>query len=173
MEYQVFEKDTESVNNNDSIVEKSDDETKVNLTGAISLIVGTMIGSGIFSSVGDVFINSGSPGMALLSWFSAGVLVMLISLCYIELGTMIPKSGSEFPYILEAFGQLPAFIFTFTTIILLRPAGILAVLLSTGYYITEPFFGIDCPSAEKESISKIIAAVALGNSISVQLWPSG
>lgn len=61
----------------------------------MSLIVGTMIGSGVFASPGAVLLHSGSVGLSLLVWVLAGVIALLGSLCYCELGTCIPESGGE------------------------------------------------------------------------------
>ena len=60
-------------------------EKAVGLVGGISLIVGTMIGSGIFASASAVANYSGSVGMTLLVWVGCGVLSMMASLCYVEL----------------------------------------------------------------------------------------
>ena len=135
---------------------------QVGLIGCISLIVGTMIGSGIFASTRDVFVNSGSPGMALLVWSGSGVLVAMISLCYVEMGTAIPLSGGEYSYYSEAFGELPAFVLSYTSTFLLRPASLAAILLASGSYMVEPFFTEGCNLEEKNFISKLVAAFFLG-----------
>ena len=80
---------------------------EVNIFGAISILIGTIIGSGIFSVANRVE----SVGASLLVWTGCGVITMLGSLCYLELGTTFPKSGGEVVYLREAFGPLPAFMF--------------------------------------------------------------
>jgi len=137
-------------------------ERSVGLLGAISLIVGTMIGSGIFASTSSVFNSAGSVGMALIAWTGCGLLVLMISLCYVELGTMIPKSGGEYMYLKEAFGEIPAFLFVFSSSVLLRPIGLSAVLLASGNYLVEPIFGLDCESKDKLIIAKLLACLFLG-----------
>ncbi|XP_065676723.1 b(0,+)-type amino acid transporter 1-like isoform X1 [Hydra vulgaris] len=141
---------------------KAETKQKVGLLGCISLIVGTMIGSGIFASTSNVFINAGSPGMALIVWTASGVLVALISLCYVEMGTMIPLSGGEYSYYSEAFGELPAFVFSYTSTLFLKPAQLAAILLACGDYITVPFFYNDCNVEDRIIISKILASFILG-----------
>jgi len=151
LEYPVkTEKENEAVS-----VEKS-----VGLFGAISLIVGTMIGSGIFASATTVSINAGSVGMALLAWLGSGILATLGALCYIELGLMIQESGGEYVYLKRAFGELPAFLFLYTANLLLKPAGIAGVALTTGSYIVEPFYV--CNPQDKMLIAKLIGAMCLG-----------
>ena len=137
-------------------------EKAVGLVGGISLIVGTMIGSGIFASASAVADYSGSVGMTLLVWAGCGVLSMMASLCYVELGVSVPKSGAEYAYLLEAFGEIPAFLFTFVSAIILRPASVAAILLTAGNYVVEPFFGSDCESANKMLTAKLLAAAFLG-----------
>ncbi|XP_047126057.1 b(0,+)-type amino acid transporter 1 [Hydra vulgaris] len=135
---------------------------KVGLLGCVSLIVGTMIGSGIFASTKDVFIHSQNTGTALLVWSGTGIFVALISLCYVELGTMIPLSGGEYSYYLEAFGELPAFVFSYTSTFFLKPAGLAAILLASGNYMAEPFYASGCNLEERNLVAKIIAAFFLG-----------
>ena len=137
-------------------------EKTVGLVGGISLIVGTMIGSGIFASASAVADYSGSVGMTLFVWVGCGVLSMMASLCYVELGVSVPKSGAEYAYLLEAFGEIPAFLFTFVSAIILRPASVAAILLTAGNYVVEPFFGSDCESANKMLTAKLLAAAFLG-----------
>ena len=68
----------------------------VGLIGGIAVIVGTMIGSGIFASPKNVLEMSGSVGMALVVWGLCGFLAVSGALAYAELGTMIPASGGEY-----------------------------------------------------------------------------
>jgi len=79
------------------------------------------VGSGIFSSPGPVLLYSNSVGLALVIWLAAGLLAITGALCYAELGTMMPTSGGEHPYLLKAYGQLPAFLFSWTGITVTRP----------------------------------------------------
>ena len=137
-------------------------EKTVGLVGGISLIVGTMIGSGIFASASAVAEYSVSVGMTLVVWVGCGVLALLTSLCYIELGLSVTKSGGEYSYLLEAFGEIPAFLFSFVSAVILRPASVAAIVLATGNYIVEPFFGLDCEPTNKILIAKMLAAAFLG-----------
>ena len=137
-------------------------EETVGLLGGISLIVGTMIGSGIFASSSAVAVYAGSVGMTLAAWVGCGVLVLMASLCYVELGVAIPKSGAEYDYIMEALGEIPAFLFTFFSTIIIRPLAVAAILLSTGNYIVEPVFGLDCEPANNVLIAKVLGALFLG-----------
>ena len=140
-------------------------EKTVGLVGGISLIVGTMIGSGIFASASAVAEYSVSVGMTLVVWVGCGVLALLTSLCYIELGLSVTKSGGEYSYLLEAFGEIPAFLLNFVSTMILRPASVAAILLTAGNYIVEPFFGLDCELINKILIAKLLAAAFLGENL--------
>lgn len=79
--------------------------------GGIAFLVGTIIGSGIFATPKWVLFNVGSVGMSLVIWTICGIISLFGASCYSELGTMIPRSGAEFQYLLKAYGPLPAFLF--------------------------------------------------------------
>ena len=134
----------------------------VGLVGGISLIVGTMIGSGIFASPSSVANNAGSVGSTLLIWCGSGLIAMLGALCYIELGTMIPKSGGEYTYYMEAYGDVAAFMFSYTSSVVLRPAGFAAISIACGDYLVEPFYGLE-ESKTKAMVAKGIGAAVIGN----------
>ncbi|MEE6476906.1 hypothetical protein FKM82_011268 [Ascaphus truei] len=118
---------------------------ELGLFSAVSLIAGTMIGSGIFMSPEWVLRNMGSPGSSLLIWAACGLLAMLGALSYAELGTVIKESGGEYIYILRNFGTFPAFLLAYTTVIVVGPAGIAAISLSFAEYVVTPFYQ-GCPS---------------------------
>ncbi|CAI9735030.1 (0,+)-type amino acid transporter 1-like isoform X1 [Octopus vulgaris] len=85
-------------------------ERKLGLLKGISMIVGIMIGSGIFISPKGVLEASKSVGLTMIVWLGCGVITMLSSLSYVELGTFITKSGGEFAYILNGLPAVLAFL---------------------------------------------------------------
>ncbi|XP_029455615.1 cystine/glutamate transporter-like isoform X3 [Rhinatrema bivittatum] len=113
---------------------------KITLVRAISLTIGTMVGSGIFISPKGVLKNSGSVGLSLLVWFACGIISMLGALSYAELGTCIKKSGGNYIYLLETLGPVPAFLRLWSEFVMIRPANIAVVSLAFGRYLIEPFF---------------------------------
>eukprot|EP00076_Gallus_gallus_P021844 XP_015142982.1 cystine/glutamate transporter isoform X2 [Gallus gallus] len=113
---------------------------KITLLRAFSLLIGSMVGSGIFISPKGVLKNSGTVGFSLVVWFACGLLSMFGALCYAELGTRITKSGGHYIYILETLGPLPSFLFLWAEFFAIRPANSAVVSLAFGRYLLEPFF---------------------------------
>ena len=78
---------------------------------SMALVIGTVIGTGVFLKAGIMSQTTGSPMWVLLAWAVAGVLSLAGALCYAELGGMFPRAGGEYVYLREAYGDLPAFLF--------------------------------------------------------------
>ncbi|KAK2545963.1 Slc7a11 [Columba livia] len=131
---------------------------KVTLLRGISIIIGTIIGAGIFISPKGILKNTGSVGMSLILWTACGILSLFGALCYAELGTCIKKSGGHYTYILEAFGPLPAFVRMWVELLVIRPAATAVISLAFGRYILEPFF-MHCEIPELAI--KLITAVGI------------
>ncbi|KAE8605184.1 hypothetical protein XENTR_v10015010 [Xenopus tropicalis] len=147
---------------------------ELGLPSAVSLIAGTMIGSGIFMSPQWVLYHMGSPGASLLIWASCGLLAMLGALSYAELGTVIKESGGEYIYILRNSGPLLAFLLAYTSVIVVRPAGIAGISLSFAEYVVASFYP-DCPSptvAVKFTAAACILVLGIINCLNVKLSTS-
>eukprot|EP00062_Callorhinchus_milii_P009916 gi/632954351/ref/XP_007892912.1/ PREDICTED: cystine/glutamate transporter-like [Callorhinchus milii] len=93
---------------------------KVGLVECLSLIMGTIIGSGIFITPKGVLETSGTIGMSLMVWLVCGILSMFGALCYAELGASITKSGGHYTYLLQTLGPLPAFLCLWSEFFLIR-----------------------------------------------------
>jgi len=115
----------------------------VTLANGIGLIVGSIIGSGIFISPTSVLKNTESIGLSLIVWFLCGAISFMGALCYSELGTAIPKSGAEYSYLFDIFGPIPAFLFSWTAVLVIRPAAVAGIAVVFGEYVIKPFYE-DC-----------------------------
>ena len=134
----------------------------IGLVGSISLVVGTMIGSGIFASPRTVFVNAGSVGMVMITWAGCGILAMFGALCYCELGTAIKESGGERTYLSKGIHDLIGFLYSWTAIIVLKPATLAAVTIAMAQYILEPFFPGCGNDPDKQYVQKIMAVFGIG-----------
>ena len=130
---------------------------------SVSFVVGSIIGSGIFLSPSSVFIATGSVGMNLLAWILCGFVSLCATLCYIELGTEIPRSGAEFNYLKEGLGNIPAFLFSWTSILIIRPSAIAMIALTIGQYTSPLFISEDLLS---DKVDKLIALICIGKQLS-------
>ena len=146
--------------------EKSDPKTEifslkkeVSLINGISIIVGTIIGSGIFISPTGVLRKTQSVGLALIVWLGAGIIAIAGGLCYIELGTSIPKSGAEYAYLMKAFGPLPAYLFAWTCVLVIRPASGAIIAITFAQYAVKPLYP-DCEPPQ--DVLKLVGCVVLG-----------
>ncbi|CAK8690776.1 unnamed protein product [Clavelina lepadiformis] len=121
---------------------------EVGLIGGISMVVGTMIGSEIFLSPAGILAYANSVGASLCIWAGCGVLATFSALSFIELGLMIPKSGGEYQYLKEAYGDLFAFLLAWTNIIVTSPSAFAIIAFGFAQYVTAPFYpGCNPPDA--------------------------
>jgi basic amino acid/polyamine antiporter, APA family len=103
---------------------------RINLLDATMLVMGSMIGSGIFIVSASVAMQVGSAGFILLTWLLAGILTIIAALSYGELAGMMPKAGGQYVYLREAYGPLVGFLFGWTTFLVIETGLIAAVSMA-------------------------------------------
>ena len=94
---------------------------------ASAIVVGTIIGSGIFLVPAEMMQAVGSARLVYLAWIVGGVLSMAGAITYAELGAMKPQAGGEYVYIRDAYGPLPAFLYAWTWFVVAKPGSIATI----------------------------------------------
>jgi APA family basic amino acid/polyamine antiporter len=99
----------------------------VGLVDGIAVLVGITVGSGIFRVPATVAAQLQAPGAVILCWVSGGVIALFGALTIAELAGALPRSGGIFAWLLESFGPLPAFLFGWTELAVIRAASLGAI----------------------------------------------
>lgn len=99
----------------------------VGLPAAAAIMVGIIIGSGIFSAPSELARQCGDPRLILLFWAAGGVISLFGALTWAELATLLPQSGGIYVFLREAFGPAVAFVFGWTYMLVTKPAAAAAI----------------------------------------------
>lgn len=126
----------------------------------LSLIIGLIIGSGIFSSPASVNSNAGSPGAALIVWTVSGLLAWTGAASYAELGGAIPLNGGAQVYLSKIFGEWAGFLFTWCAVTVLKPGSAAIIAIIFGEYMVRAIIGADAVDASTW-INKAVALAGL------------
>ncbi|MDP9267904.1 MAG: amino acid permease [Acidobacteriota bacterium] len=136
---------------------------------ATAIVVGTIIGSGIFRVPGTMMLAVGSAKYVYLAWLVGGILSFFGALTFAELGAMRPQSGGEYVYIRDAYGPLPGFLYCWSWFVVAKPASIATV--TTGLadalsalpwfrFLADPIFTSPFPVMWSQLVA-ILAAVLI------------
>lgn len=112
---------------------------EVGLTLAMSLVIGTVIGSGVFMKPGKVIEYAGDSNMALLAWVLGGIITLAGGLTIAEIGTQIPKTGGLYVYLEEVYGKIWGYLSGWVQTIIYGPAIIAALGLYFGSLMANLF----------------------------------
>jgi APA family basic amino acid/polyamine antiporter len=120
---------------------------ELGLFSAALLVVGGIIGSGIFFTPRETAANLPSGGWVLGVWALGGVVALAGALTYAELGAMMPEAGGGYVYVREAFGRLPAFLLGWMTWLMIASGAIAAVAMGFAGYLARfvPIDGVGGP----------------------------
>src|SRR5262245_7395552 len=102
---------------------------------ATTLIVGSMIGSGIFIAPSIMAAQVATPGVYLALWVIGGILTLLGALSYGELCAMLPKAGGQYVFLREAFGPATAFLYGWTVFLVIQSGFNAAVAIAFAKYL--------------------------------------
>jgi basic amino acid/polyamine antiporter, APA family len=107
----------------------------VSLMQTVGVSVGITIGSGIFRVPATVAAQLHAPGMIILCWVLGGIVALCGALTIAELAGALPRSGGIFAYLLESYGPLPAFLFGWTELIVIRASALGAIATICAEYL--------------------------------------
>ncbi|HWB82698.1 MAG TPA: amino acid permease [Bryobacteraceae bacterium] len=110
---------------------------------AASLVVGTVIGSGIFLVPRSMIQRVGTPEMVAIVWVVGGLLSLAGALSYAELSAAIPEAGGEYAYLREAYGPVWAFLYSWTQMWVAKSGSIASLATGFFYYLTTFFPSLD------------------------------
>src|SRR4029077_6014097 len=108
---------------------------RLGLASAIAVLVGSTIGGGIFRTPPVIATRVPAPVPMLAVWVLGGALALCGALTYAELGALFPRSGGVFVYIREGFGRMPAFLFGWTELIVIRASALGAIAIPFAEYL--------------------------------------
>jgi len=111
------------------------------LTSATTLVMGSMIGSGIFIVSAEIAREVNSPALLILAWMVTGFMTITGALCYGELAAMMPRAGGQYVYLRESLGPLWGFLYGWTLFLVIQTGTIAAVGVAFG-----KFLGVFFPS---------------------------
>jgi APA family basic amino acid/polyamine antiporter len=106
------------------------------LGSAIMLVIGSVIGSGIFLTTGVMAESIPSASMLVVAWTLGGVLAITGGLTYAEMGAMFPRSGGVYVFLKEAYGPLPAFLYGWAALLVVVSGGVAAVAVGFAEYLS-------------------------------------
>src|SRR5882757_7574464 len=107
----------------------------IGLYDATMIVVGSMIGSGIFIVAADISRQTGSAGGLLLTWILTGCLTVVAALSYGELAAMFPHAGGQYVYLREAFSPMWGFLYGWTLFLVIQTGTIAAVAVGFARYL--------------------------------------
>lgn len=114
---------------------------RLGLFSATMVVIGGIIGSGIFLNPAIVAQRVGTWALTIFSWVLGGLIALLGAFCYAELGNRMPRVGGGYAYLRDAFGPLPAFLYGWALLLVISTGAIAAVAVTFARYAA-PFFGL-------------------------------
>ena len=134
----------------------------IGLFDGTMIVVGSMIGSGIFIVASDISQQTGSPGGLLLTWILTGLLTISAALSYGELAALFPHAGGQYVYLREAYSPLWGFLYGWTLFLVIQTGTIAAVAVGFARYL-----GVIFPSIS--ATAWIVHPISLGSKYAISL----
>jgi basic amino acid/polyamine antiporter, APA family len=134
----------------------------IGLFDGTMIVVGSMIGSGVFIVAADITRQTGSPAGLLLTWIITGLLTISAAISYGELAGMFPRAGGQYVYLREAYSPLWGFLYGWTLFLVIQTGTIAAVAVGFARYL-----GVLIPAISPTSW--LIPPIALGSKYAISL----
>lgn len=112
-------------------------ESRLGTFDATMVVVGGIIGAGIFLNPAVVAQRVGSAGAVLAAWCLGGAIALVGAFCFAELGNRMPQAGGGYVYLREAFGPIPAFLYGWTQLLVINSGAIAAVAITFASYAAD------------------------------------
>jgi APA family basic amino acid/polyamine antiporter len=117
------------------MIEEHGFQRRLNLFDSTAIVVGSMIGSGIFIVSADIARMVGSPGWLMMVWIITGFMTIFAALSYGELAGMFPKAGGQYVYLKEAYNPLTGFLYGWTLFLIIQTGTIAAVGMAFAKFV--------------------------------------
>src|SRR3954454_6939155 len=143
-------------------------ETQPNLRRALGpldatmIVIGSMIGSGVFITSAELAQWIGAPGWLLLAWVIAGLMTITGALCCSELATMMPRAGGVYVFLRETYGPAVGFLYGWTLFLVIQTGTIAAVAIAFAKFV-----GVFAPAVSSDHY--LIAPIGIVNGYAVSL----
>lgn len=150
------------------IMNKGSPRRQLNLFDSISIVVGIVIGAGIYETTPLIAQNSPGPAVFMMLWLAGGVIALIGSMCYAELAITYPEDGGDYIFLTRAYGGRTGFVFAWALFWIVSPANIGALSLIFARYAQQII-----PLSGSSSFIYAVAAVIMLTVINVLGVKSG
>ncbi|MCC7157079.1 MAG: amino acid permease [Bryobacterales bacterium] len=130
------------------------------LLDSTTIVMGSMIGSGVFIVAADIARQLRSPGLLMMTWLVTAVLTLIAALSYGELAAAMPQAGGQYVYLREAFGPLSGFLYGWTLFLVIQTGTLAAVAVAFA-----KFLGVFLPQIS--ATNKIVPLVSTQQAIAI------
>lgn len=146
---------------------------RLGLWSCIGLVIGITIGSGIFRTPAGIAARVPDPQLMLFAWILGGVITLCGALSIAELAASLPHTGGLYVYLREGWGRMPAFLFGWAQLVLIRAAAVASIATVFGEYLLRSI-GID-PIAHAQAADYVaVGAIVFASIVNIRgaLWGS-
>ncbi|MBS0295850.1 MAG: amino acid permease [Proteobacteria bacterium] len=138
---------------------------EIGLTGAVMLVIGGIVGAGIFMNPATVAKTLHSPVLMLGAWAVGGLIALLGSFVYAELAERMPETGGEYAYLRDVYGPIWGFLYGWTTLLVVQTGGMAAVAITFANYF-QVLMGVQ--GGDKLLVGAVLAVLAGANCLGVK-----